>query len=65
MIELATVIAFLCVVAFMAAITSFQFHRACRKYKVTKRYDLWTVRDSKGRFVTITNNFWDICKLGV
>ena len=37
---------------------------AHRRYNITKRRDIWTVRDSKGRFVTLTDNYWNICKLG-
>lgn len=40
------------------------FLRAHKRYNISKRRDIWTVRDSKGRFVTLTDNYWDICRLG-
>lgn len=40
------------------------FLRAHERYNIAKRGDNWVVRDSKGRFVTITDNYWNICKLG-
>lgn len=40
------------------------FLRAHKRYLITKKGDIWTVRDKRGRFVTLTDNYWDICKLG-
>ena len=40
------------------------FLRAHERYIITKKRDIWTVRDKKGRFVTLTDNYWNICKLG-
>lgn len=33
------------------------FVTAHKRFIITKRYNVWTVRDSKGRFVTITKSF--------
>ena len=38
--------------------------KAHKRYRITKRGDIWTVRDSRGRFVTLTDNYWNICRLG-
>lgn len=40
------------------------FKKAHERYIITKKRDIWTVRDKKGRFVTLTDNYWNICKLG-
>lgn len=40
------------------------FKKAHERYNIVKRGDNWVVRDNKGRFVTITDNYWNICKLG-
>lgn len=48
---------------FMKAYLDFQ--KAKRHYKIVKRGDNWVVRDVKGRFVRITDNYWDVCSLGV
>nr|UVX54846.1 MAG: hypothetical protein [Bacteriophage sp.] len=40
------------------------FKKAHERYNIIKCGDNWVVRDSKGRFVTITANYWNICKLG-
>lgn len=42
----------------------YDFHKAAKHYKITKKADNWVVRDSRGRFVRITDNYWDICNLG-
>lgn len=39
--------------------------RVLDKYTVTHNGYYWIVRDSKGRFVRITRNFWDVLSLGV
>lgn len=38
---------------------------AYKRYKITYRNELYTVRDSKGRFVTITDNWWNLARLGL
>lgn len=43
----------------------YDFLKAKKHYKISKRGDNWVVRDVKGRFVRITNNYWDVCSLGV
>lgn len=40
------------------------FLRAHERYIITKKRDIWTVRDKRGRFITLTDNYWNICKLG-
>jgi len=35
------------------------------KYRVERKGRNWVVRDSKGRFVRITPNFFDVLSLGV
>lgn len=43
----------------------YQYKQAHKKYKVVKRGEVWTVRDSKGRFVTCTNNYWNVARVGI
>lgn len=40
------------------------YRRAYKRYIITYKGDYWTVRDKRGRFVTITDNYWNICRLG-
>lgn len=65
MLALATIVAFGLAVVIIFGLAAYHFHQACKRYKVTKKGDNWVVRDSKGRFVTITNDYWNVCKLGV
>lgn len=38
--------------------------RAYKRYIITYNGYYWIVRDKRGRFVTITDNYWNICRLG-
>lgn len=42
-----------------------QYKEAHKRYNIKHNGDIMVVRDAKGRFVTITENWWDIAKLGV
>lgn len=65
MLALATLVAFTAAVVIIFGLAHYHFVTACKRYKVSKKGYNWVVRDSKGRFVTITDNYWNICKLGV
>lgn len=65
MLALATLVALGVALTTIFGLAAFHFVRACKRYKVSKNGYKWVVRDSKGRFVTITDNYWNICKLGV
>lgn len=60
-----TLVALAVALVIIFGLAHYHFVKACKRYKVTKRGENWVVRDSKGRFVTITDNYWNICKLGV
>ena len=65
MLALGTIIALSFAIVVVFGLARYHFVKACKRYKVTKRGERWIVRASKGRFVRITDNYWDICQLGV
>lgn len=60
-----TLIALAVAIVIVFGLARWHFVKACKRYNITKRGENWVVRNSKGRFVRITDNYWDICKLGV
>lgn len=58
------VVAFFLAVTLIAAKAIRDFYKASKHYSIVKRCDNWIVRDKRGRFVRITDNYWDICALG-
>lgn len=65
MLTIATAIAWLLAVIIVGGTARFHYIRACKIYNVKKAGKNYVVRDSKGRFVTITDNVFNVCKLGV
>lgn len=51
--------------AFIALFLFRNYLAAHKRYTVTYKYDVWTVRDSRGRFVTCSSSWWDVCKVGL
>ncbi|QHJ79405.1 MAG: hypothetical protein [Caudoviricetes sp.] len=49
---------------FILCVVHADIKRAYTKYKVSQRNDVWTVRDARGRFVTISSNWWDLARVG-
>ena len=48
----------------VGSIALYDYHKAKKHFNIKYNGEIWVVRDSKGRFVKITNNYWDVCKLG-
>lgn len=42
-----------------------QYKGAHKRYNIKHNGDIAVVRDAKGKFVTITDNWWNVAKLGV
>lgn len=42
----------------------YDFLKAKKHYIISWKNDIWTVRDKRGRFVLISENYWDVCALG-
>lgn len=42
-----------------------QYNEAHKRYNIKHNGDITVVRDAKGKFVTITDNWWNVAKLGV
>lgn len=65
MLAIPTLAAFIAMLIIIFGLSAIHFHRAKKLYNVTRKGDNWVVRDCKGRFVRITKNYWDVCKLGI
>ena len=61
-INLVYVIIIGCLIIFGKA--RYDFLKASKHYNIVKKRDNWVVRDKRGRFVRITDNYWDVCTLG-
>ncbi|GGH04298.1 hypothetical protein GCM10011416_24220 [Polaribacter pacificus] len=65
MLAIPTLLAVLLALTIVFGLSAIHFHKAKKLYNVTRKGENWVVRDNKGRFVRITNNYWDVCKLGI
>lgn len=65
MLAIMTLAALIMAVTIILGLSAIHFHRAKKIYNVARKGANWVVRDNKGRFVRITNNYWDVCKLGI
>lgn len=65
MLAIMTLGAFILAITIIFGLSAIHFHRAKKIYNVARKGANWVVRDNKGRFVRITNNYGDVCKLGI